>query len=170
MSQKEDQPTRLMKALKTAGIVISAGVIVGSGFTALPAQAAVNSTLIDTYLAAVPNGTKLSANEASWEGGTVRLVMSATEASCPDGWYCVYQYKNWRGAMAKWRTSPARCKKFNFNSYWRDKISSFWARGDCRDYFLKDKKAFQPDPFQSFAGKHAYVLYDNRYDYAARGL
>ena len=159
-----------MKAVRTAGIAIGAGAIIVSGFAAPPAQA--QAARIDTYLAAIPNGTKLSDNEISWEGGTVRLVMSATQASCPSGWYCVYEHSNWRGAMAKWRSSPSKCKKFNFTRYWRDKISSFWARGNCPsdNYFLKDKKVAQPDPFEPFVGKKAYVRFNDRYDYAAHGL
>jgi hypothetical protein len=161
-----------MKALKTAGIAISAGAIVAGGFTAVPAQAAPSPSRIDAYMAAFPHGKKVSDNEISYEGGTVRVLMSATRASCPRGWYCVYEHSNWRGAMAKWSTTRAHCKKLNFTSYWRDKVSSFWARGNCEDsnYFLKDKKAYQPDPFEPFEGKKAYVRFNDRYDYAAHGL
>ncbi|MGP3986802.1 peptidase inhibitor family I36 protein [Streptomyces sp. 3N207] len=31
-------------------------------------------------------------------------------ASCPRGWYCVWEQKNWRGAMAKWSTTAAHCE------------------------------------------------------------
>ncbi|MFC4121565.1 peptidase inhibitor family I36 protein [Nonomuraea zeae] len=157
------------RALKTAGIVIGAGVIAGS---ALPAQATTTSSArIDAYMAAFPNGTKVSNNEISWEGGEVGVVLSATAASCPSGYYCVYEHQYWRGAMGKWKATREKCKKFNFTPYWRDKVSSFWARGGCpaSNYFLKNKKSFQPDQFEPFEGKKAWVRYNDSYDYAARG-
>ncbi|MGW0801746.1 peptidase inhibitor family I36 protein [Nonomuraea sp. NPDC002799] len=161
------------RALRTAGIAIGAGAIIAS---ALPAQAATAdssaSARVDAYMAAFPYGTKVSNNEISWENGEVGVVLSATAASCPNGYYCVYEHQYYRGAMAKWRASRDRCKKFNFTPYWRDKVSSFWARGTCPDnnYFLKDKKAFQPDPFQAFEGKRPLLSsLNDRIDYAARG-
>ncbi|MET8870218.1 peptidase inhibitor family I36 protein [Nonomuraea sp. NPDC004580] len=163
---------RARRTLVRAGAVIAAGVVVAGALNAAPAHAAANAARINAYLAAIPYGTKISNNEIAWEGGSVRLLLSATQASCPRGWYCVYEHRNWRGAMAKWRSSPSKCKKFTFTRYWRDKISSFWARGSCErnNYFLKDEKKWQPDPFQLFEGKKAWVRFNDRYDYAAKGL
>lgn len=161
-----------MKALKKAGVAVGAGAMAVGGFTVLPAQAAPSSTQIDRYMAAVPHGEKRSNNEISYEGGQVRVLMKATQASCPRGWYCVWADSKHKGAMAKWSTTAAHCKKFNFTKYWRDKVSSYWARGGCEsnNYFLKDKKKYQPDPYEPFKGKKDYVRYNDRYDYAARGL
>ncbi|MFI8851261.1 peptidase inhibitor family I36 protein [Streptomyces sp. NPDC053499] len=162
-----------MQFLKRAGIAISTGCIAAGGFTALPAQAASDSASVkvDSYMAAFPHGTKLSNNEISYEGGTVRVLMNATAKSCKRGWYCVWRDSNWRGPMAKWSATAANCKKFKFSKVWRDEVSSFWARGGCprQNYFLKDAKKWQPDPFEPFEGKKAYVRYNDRYDYAARG-
>ncbi|UNZ16941.1 peptidase inhibitor family I36 protein [Streptomyces sp. 891-h] len=162
-----------MKALRKAGIAIGTGCLVAGGFTVLPAQAAPSaaSAKVDSYMAAVPNGTKLSNNEIAYEGGQVRVLMNATAKSCKPGWYCVWEHSNWRGAMGKWKASSENCKKFKFTKYWRNKVSSFWARGGCprQNYFLKDAKKWQPDPFEPFEGKKAYVRYNDRYDYAARG-
>ncbi|MFI7243686.1 peptidase inhibitor family I36 protein [Streptomyces qinglanensis] len=163
-----------MKTLKKAGVAISTGCIVVGGFTVFPAHAAPSaaSAKVDSYMVAVPHGTKLSNNEISYEGGQVRVLMNATAKSCKAGWYCVWEHSNWRGAMAKWSTTAAHCKKYKFKKHWRNKVSSFWARGGCerRNYFLKDAKAHQPDPFEYFEGKKAYVRYNDRYDYASRGL
>ncbi|MEW9553525.1 peptidase inhibitor family I36 protein [Nonomuraea sp. NPDC050783] len=170
-----NQHRYLTKALKAAGLAIGAAVVAGG---ALPAQAATagtadaaGSAAVDAYMAAFPGGTKISNNEIAWQGGDVRVVLSATARSCPRGYYCVYEHNYWRGAMGAWRASAANCKKFKFTAYWRDKVSSFWARGTCPDdnYFLKDAKKFQPDPFEPLVGKKPYVRFNDRYDYAARG-
>ncbi|MEU6728739.1 peptidase inhibitor family I36 protein [Nonomuraea wenchangensis] len=155
--------------LTTAGVVAAAATIV---FGALPAQAATaDSAAVEAYLAAFPGGTRVSSNEIVWNGGDVRVVLAATAKSCPNGYYCVYEHQYWRGAMGAWRASAKNCKKFEFTKYWRDRVSSFWARGSCPtyNYFLKNKKKFQPDQFEPFIGKKAYVRYNDAYDYAARG-
>ncbi len=74
--------------------------------------------------------------------------MSATRASCRAGWYCVWEHSNFRGAMAQWSTTKAHCKKFKFTDYWKNKVSSFRARGGCElgNYFLKDAKRTSPTP------------------------
>ncbi|TMR94924.1 peptidase inhibitor family I36 protein [Nonomuraea basaltis] len=157
-----------MSFMRVAAIVLGAGVIAGG---ALPAQAASSSARVDAYMAAFPGGTKVGNNEISWQGGDVRVVLAATAKSCPAGYYCVYEHQYWRGAMGAWRASAANCKKFNFTAYWRDKVSSFWARGGCEaaTYFLKNKKKWQPDQFEPFEGKKAWVRFNDSYDYAARG-
>ncbi|MEU4507965.1 peptidase inhibitor family I36 protein [Nonomuraea wenchangensis] len=155
--------------LTTAGVVAGAAIIV---FGALPAQAATaDSALVEAYLAAMPGGTRVSSNEIVWDGGDVRVVLGATAKACKKGYYCVYQHQYWRGAMGAWRASAKNCKKFEFTKPWRDQVSSFWARGTCPsdNYFLKNKKKFQPDPFEPFVGKKAYVRFNDAYDYAARG-
>ncbi|WP_173873246.1 peptidase inhibitor family I36 protein [Streptomyces albus subsp. chlorinus] len=161
-----------MKVMHKAGIAFGAGAMVVGGLTTLPAQAAPSDAKVAAYMAEVPNGKKVSDNEVAYEGGKVRVLMSATRASCPSGWYCVWEHSNWRGAMAKWSTTAAHCKKFKFTNYWKNKVSSFWARGGCEDrnYFLKDQKKYRPDPFEYFDGKMAYVRYNDRYDYASKGL
>ncbi|MEU2562305.1 peptidase inhibitor family I36 protein [Streptomyces longispororuber] len=161
-----------MKTLQKAAIAISGGALVASGFTALPAQAEPSSAKIDAYMAAVPHGKKVSNNEISYENGSVRVLMSATAASCRRGWYCVYEHNNYRGAMAQWSTTPAHCKKFKFSNYWKNKVSSFRETGGCErnNYFLKDAKKYQPDPFEPFEASKPYVRFNDRYDYAAKGL
>ncbi|WP_369203616.1 peptidase inhibitor family I36 protein [Streptomyces sp. PU-14G] len=161
-----------MKALQKAGIAIGAGALVTGGFTAFPAQAASSSAEVNAYMAAVPGGKKVSNNEISYENGTVRVLMSATAASCKSGYYCVYERINYKGAMAQWSTTASHCKKFNFTKYWKNKVSSFKARGGCErgNYFLKDAKAHQLDPFEPFEGWKTRVRYNDRYDYASRGL
>ncbi|MEV5889044.1 peptidase inhibitor family I36 protein [Nonomuraea fuscirosea] len=159
----------LVRALRTAGVAVAAGVVASS---AIPAQAAVGSAArVEAYMAAFPNGTKVSNNEITWEGGAVSVLLSATAKDCKAGYYCVYTDSNWRGSMARWKASASKCKKYEFTDWWRDKISSFWARGNCpaANYFLKNKKKWQPDQFQPFEGKKAYVRYNDAYDYAARG-
>ncbi|GGW60364.1 hypothetical protein GCM10010503_42110 [Streptomyces lucensis JCM 4490] len=161
-----------MKTRQKAAVALSAGTLIAGGFAALPAQAASGSSQADAYMAAVPHGKKLSSNEISYENGQVRVLMSATRASCRAGWYCVWEHSNFRGAMAQWSTTKAHCKKFKFTDYWKNKVSSFRARGGCElgNYFLKDAKAHQPDPFEPFEGGKAYVRYNDRYDYASKGL
>jgi hypothetical protein len=161
-----------MKSLKMAGIAIGAGAILAGGFPAIPAHADPSTSRIDAYMAEFPGGKKLSDNEISYEGGDVRVLMSATRADCGVGEYCVYKDRDYRGAMAKWRASAQRCKKFEFTDYWRDSISSFIARGNCerRNYFLKDKRAGQPDRFDYFEGSDRLARHNDAYDYAAKGL
>ncbi|MEV5559566.1 peptidase inhibitor family I36 protein [Nonomuraea wenchangensis] len=159
----------LATALRTAGVAAGAAIIV---LGALPAQAATaDSATVDAYMAALPGGTRVSSNEIVWNGGDVRVVLGATAKACPKGYYCVYEHQYWRGAMGAWRASAKNCKKFEFTKFWRDRVSSFWARGTCPDdnYFLKNKKKFQPDPFEPLVGKKAYVRFNDAYDYAARG-
>ncbi|MCK2213093.1 peptidase inhibitor family I36 protein [Actinomadura sp. ATCC 31491] len=159
----------LTRALRTAAVAAGAAVVIGG---APPAQAETSgSAAVDAYMAAFPGGTKVSDNEIVWNGGEVRVVLAATAASCKAGYYCVWEHQYWRGRMGAWRASKANCKKFEFTSFWRDRVSSYWARGGCPvdNYFLKDKKKFQPDPFEPFVGKKAYVRFNDRYDYAARG-
>jgi hypothetical protein len=161
-----------MGILQKTAIALGAGALMIGGLTALPAQAAAStSAQIDAYMAAVPHGKKMSNNEISYENGNVRVLMSATAASCRNGWYCVWEHSNYRGAMARWSTTAAHCNKFNFTAYWRNKVSSFRARGGCErgNYFLKDAKPRQPDPHEPFEGGKARVRYNDRYDYASKG-
>ncbi|MFF0745530.1 peptidase inhibitor family I36 protein [Streptomyces sp. NPDC004111] len=165
-----------MKTPKKTGIALGAGALLLTGLTTAPALAApapsAASAKVDAYMAAVPNGTKVSDNEITWENGEVRVVMSATSKSCAVGYYCVWEHSNFRGAMAAWTGSKERCKKFKFTNYWKNKVSSFRARGNCeqRNYFLKAAKDWQPDWFEPFEGGKAYVRYNDDYDYAAKGL
>ncbi|GAA3487612.1 MULTISPECIES: peptidase inhibitor family I36 protein [Streptomyces] len=167
-----------MKTPKKTGIALGAGALLLSGLTTAPAVAApaasssLSSAKVDAYMAVVPNGTKVSDNEITWENGQVRVVMSAAKKSCAVGYYCVWEHSRFRGAMAAWTGSKDRCKKFNFTKYWKNKVSSFQARGNCErgNYFLKAAKDWQPDWFEPFEGAKEYVRYNDDYDYASKGL
>lgn len=119
--------------LLAGGVLLSSSVGAESEFQDVspvdePMTPAELQEQIDIELQEHPGAVQISANEISFEGGSVVLTIPQdpiVSVVCPGGSYCFYQHSNFRGRMLRF----GACRRYNFGDYaFRDKTSSWWNR------------------------------------------
>lgn len=96
----------LAALLLTLGVALSAATP-ASAATAAPAPggaSAFQDKVLDSALANVPGGTRISAGEVKWEGTGIILTVSTPGATssptCLGGYFCAFSAKNFKGDCA----------------------------------------------------------------------
>ncbi|MGW0481367.1 peptidase inhibitor family I36 protein [Nonomuraea sp. NPDC003214] len=92
--------------------VAAVTLITLSGFTAMPMGAAQADRVdpsvqeqVDSQLHDYPGGVQSAPGVITYAGGSVKVVIprAGAAATCPSGWYCFFQDRNWIGRMLQFR-------------------------------------------------------------------
>lgn len=105
-------------AVLAAAVVFTLGMLPATGAEAAPPDDSVQEQ-VAAQLRSHPGGAQISANEVSYNNGSVVLAIpsagqrkapaysrasaAASVEGCPSGWFCFYQFKNYNGRRLQFR-------------------------------------------------------------------
>jgi hypothetical protein len=154
---------------RTALLAAVPALILGSVVTA-PAAAtptlepAADAPSIAEVVAANPQAEQVDARTVEFDGGAVVLTYpaaaqdglakraAASSASCPSGWYCLYDGAGWSGRMLQFRDCGVTQ---SLHSYGFARSASSWANKRSRSVYVY---AGGSTIWASYAGQSAYSV------------
>ncbi len=163
MASRPAPSRRARAALLAAVPALLLGSVVSAPAAAAPTLARSATPSIDQVVAAHPQAEQVDARTVEFDGGAVVLVYPSADdgvamrsarssASCPNGWYCLYDGAGWSGRMLQFRDCGTTQ---SLSTYGFSRSASSWANKRTRSAYVYSGGS---TIWASYAGQSAYSV------------
>lgn len=158
-------PSRLARAALLAAVpALLLGSVVTAPAAAAPTLETSAAPSIDQVVAAHPQAEQVDSRTVEFDGGAVVLVYPSTDddgltmraarssASCPSGWFCLYDGAGWSGRMLQFRDCGVTQ---SLHTYGFARSASSWANKRTRSVYVYSGGS---TIWAAYAGQSAYSV------------